>query len=153
MAELKNCMLPDELLYHVDFNVWIHKNDDGTIDLGMTDIAQSMAGNIIHCRPKKVGRSVKAGKSIATVESGKWVGPVKTPFAGEIVAANDDVESDATILNRSPYKQGWIVRLKPSLLEEEKVDLVSGEDAQEGFKAYMSEKELGECVHCEGFDG
>ena len=41
MAELKNCMLPDELLYHVDFNVWIHKNDDGTIDLGMTDIAQS----------------------------------------------------------------------------------------------------------------
>ena len=43
MAELKNCMLPDELLYHVDFNVWIHKNDDGTIDLGMTDIAQSLA--------------------------------------------------------------------------------------------------------------
>ena len=30
---------------------------------------------------------------------------------------------------------------------------VSGEDAQEGFRAYMSEKELGECVHCEGFDG
>ena len=67
MAELKNCMLHDELLYHVDFNVWIHKNDDGTINLGMTDIAQSMAGNIIHCRPKKVGKSVKAGKSVATI--------------------------------------------------------------------------------------
>jgi glycine cleavage system H protein len=46
-------MFPDELLYHVAFNVWIRKNDDGTLDLGMTDIAQSMAGNIIHCRPKK----------------------------------------------------------------------------------------------------
>ena len=153
MAELKNCMLPDELLYHVDFNVWIYKNDDGTINLGMTDIAQSLAGNIIHCRPKKVGRSVKAGKSVATVESGKWVGPVKTPFAGEIVAANDDVESDATILNRSPYKQGWIVRIKPSNFDEDGVDLVSGNDAISGFKTYMAEKEISECIHCEGFEG
>ena len=153
MAELKNCMLPDELLYHVDFNVWIHKNDDGTIDLGMTDIAQSLAGNIIHCRPKKVGRSVKAGKSVATVESGKWVGPVKTPFAGEIVAANDDVESDATILNRSPYKQGWIVQIQPSNFDEDGCDLVSGNDAISGFETYMAEKEISECVHCEGFEG
>ena len=153
MAELKNCLLPDELLYHVDFNVWIHKNDDGTIDLGMTDIAQSLAGNIIHCRPKKVGRSVKAGKSVATVESGKWVGPVKTPFAGEIVAANDDVESDATILNRSPYKQGWIVQIQPSNFDEDGCDLVSGNDAISGFETYMAEKEISECVHCEGFEG
>ena len=153
MAELKNCMLPDELLYHVDFNVWIHKNDDGTINLGMTDIAQSLAGNIIHCRPKKVGRSVKAGKSVATVESGKWVGPVKTPFAGEIVAANDDVESDATILNRSPYKQGWIVQIQPSNFDEDGGDLVSGNDAISGFETYMAEKEISECVHCEGFEG
>ena len=153
MAELKNCMLPDELLYHVDFNVWIHKNGDGTIDIGMTDIAQSLAGNIIHCRPKKVGRSVKAGKSVATVESGKWVGPVKTPFAGEIVAANDDVESDATILNRSPYKQGWIVQIQPSNFDEDGCDLVSGNDAISGFETYMAEKEISECVHCEGFEG
>ncbi len=153
MAELKNCILPDELLYHVDFNVWIHKNDDGTIDLGMTDIAQSMAGNIIHCRPKKVGRSVKVGKSIATVESGKWVGPVKTPFAGEIIAANGSVESDASILNRSPYKQGWIVRIQPSNFDEDGSDLVSGNEAISGFESYMTEKEIGDCNHCEGFEG
>jgi glycine cleavage system H protein len=153
MAELKNCMLPDELLYHVDFNVWIYKNDDGTIDLGMTDIAQSLAGNIIHCRPKKVGKSVKAGKSIATVESGKWVGPVKTPFSGEIVSANGDVESDATILNRSPYKKGWIVRIQPDDFEGDSSDLVNGEAAMSGFETYMAEKEISECVHCEGFEG
>ena len=153
MAELKNCLLPDDLSYHVDFNVWIHKNDDGTLDLGMTDIAQSMAGNIIHCRPKKVGRSVKAGKSVATVESGKWVGPVKTPFTGEIVAANGDVENDATILNKSPYKKGWIVRIKPSNFDEDGGDLVSGTDAISGFDAYMVEKEIVDCNHCEGFEG
>ncbi len=153
MAELKNCVLPDSLLYHVDFNVWIQKNEDGTLDLGMTDIAQSMAGNIIHCRPKKVGKYVKAGKSVATVESGKWVGPVKTPFAGEIVAANREVENDATILNRSPYKQGWIVRIQPSNFDENSGDLVSGDDAISGFDSYMAEKEIGDCKHCEGFEG
>ena len=146
-------MLPDELLYHVAFNVWIHKNDDGTLDLGMTDIAQSMAGNIIHCRPKKVGKKVKAGKSVATVESGKWVGPVKTPFSGEIVAANNDVENDATIVNRSPYKQGWIVRIQPNDFDGDSGALVNGEAAISGFEAYMAEKDMGECVHCEGFEG
>ena len=146
-------MLPDELLYHVAFNVWIRKNDDGTLDLGMTDIAQAMAGNIIHCRPKKVGKKVKAGKSVATVESGKWVGPVKTPFSGEIVAANNDVENDATIVNRSPYKQGWIVRIQPNDFDGDSGALVNGEAAISGFEAYMAEKDMGECVHCEGFDG
>ncbi|SVA39204.1 uncharacterized protein METZ01_LOCUS92058, partial [marine metagenome] len=70
----------------------------------------------------------------------------------EIMACNEKVESDATILNKSPYKDGWIVRLKPSLLGTEKEELVSGNDALEGFKVYMNEKELGECIHCEGFD-
>tara|TARA_B100000700_G_scaffold81502_1_gene91731 strand:+ start:155 stop:616 length:462 start_codon:yes stop_codon:yes gene_type:complete len=153
MAEVNNCLLPDDLQYHVEFNVWLRDNGDGTFDMGMTDIAQTMAGSVIHCRAKAVGKTVKKGKSIATVESGKWVGPVKTPLTAEIMACNEDVEADATVLNKSPYKQGWIVRLKPSQMEEEKGDLVSGEDAQEGFRSYMSEKDLGECVHCEGFDG
>ena len=153
MAEVNNCLLPDELKYHIEFNVWLRDNDDGSYDMGMTDIAQTMAGSVIHCRPKSVGKKVKKGKSVATVESGKWVGPVKTPLTGEITACNNTVESDATILNKSPYKEGWIVRINPSDLEGEQGELVSGNEALEGFKAYMKEKELGECIHCEGFDG
>ena len=95
MAEVNNCILPDELQYHVEFNVWLRDNGDGTFDMGMTDIAQTMAGSVIHCRAKAVGKTVKKGKSIATVESGKWVGPVKTPLTAEIMACNQDVESDA----------------------------------------------------------
>lgn len=153
MAELKNCLLPDDLMYHIQYNIWVRKNDDGTVDLGMTDIAQSLAGNILHCRPKKAGRPVKKGRSIATVESGKWVGPVKSPFAGEITAQNDDVAADATILNKSPYKQGWIVRITPSNYDEDASDLVTSEAALAGFDAYMTEKDMGECIHCEGFEG
>ncbi len=153
MAELKNCLLPDDLHYHVDYNVWVRAIDDGTYELGMTDIAQTMAGSIIHCRPKKAGKKVRAGKSVATVESGKWVGPVKSPMGGVIAARNDAAEADATILNSSPYKTGWIVRIEP----EEGIDpwagLVQGKTAVEQFAAYMEKNELEECIHCEGFDG
>lgn len=153
MAEISNCMLPDDLLYHVEYNVWVRVNDDGTVDLGMTDIAQTRAGSIIHCRPKRVGKSVKKGKSVATVESGKWVGPVKSPFAGEVVAVNSEVESDAMLVNRSPYKAGWIVRLRPDDFEADRGGLVTVEQAVTGFQAYLEENEIGNCIHCEGFEG
>ena len=153
MTEINNCLLPEDLLYHVEYNVWLRPNDDRTIELGMTDIAQTMAGNILHCRPKAVGKTVKAGKSLATIESGKWVGPARSPIGGEIVAVNEALIADATLMNKSPYKQGWIVRLKPNDWEVDRTSLVSGAEALEGFKAYMAEKELGECIHCEGFEG
>lgn len=153
MAEINNCIIPEDLLYHVEHNVWLRPLDDQTVDLGMTDIAQTMAGNILHFRPKAVGKMVKAGKSLATIESGKWVGPARSPIGGEIVAVNEALIADASLLNKSPYKQGWIVRLKPSDWEGDRVSLVSGNQALEDFKAYMIEKELGECIHCEGFEG
>lgn len=153
MAELNNCMLPDDLLYHIEYNVWIRRSDDDSVEIGMTDIAQTMAGSIIHCKPKAVGKTVKQGKSLATVESGKWVGPVKTPLAGEVIAINDAVVADATLLNKSPYKLGWIIRLQPNDFDGEKGGLVEGQAALDGFAAYMADKEVGECIHCEGFDG
>jgi len=153
MSELNNCILPDDLYFSVENNVWVRDLGDGTVELGMTDIAQTMAGNIIHCRPKKEGASVKKGKSVATVESGKWVGPVKSPFAGEVTARNDAVESDAALINRSPYKEGWIVRLRPEDVQAELGSLLKGEAAVEHFQAYMSENEVTGCIHCEGFEG
>ena len=55
---------------------------------------------------------MEAGKSIATVESSKWVGPVRTPAAGEIIAVNEKVEEDPSLINKSPYNDGWVARLK-----------------------------------------
>lgn len=152
MAELRKCILPDDLLYHVENNVWLRDNGNGTYDLGMTDIAQSMAGAVIHCRIKKAGKPVKAGKSLATVESGKWVGPVKAPFTCQVLATNGAVEKDAGLLNRSPYKDGWIARLEPTDPSEVAKALVSADAAITAFAAYMDANNFVECTHCEGCD-
>jgi glycine cleavage system H protein len=153
MSEVNNCLLPDDLYYSVADNVWVKMLDDGTARIGMTDIAQTMAGAIIHCRPQKAGKEVKKGRSLATVESGKWVGPVKSPLSGTIVEANPRVESEPAILNKSPYQEGWIVRLKPVDAQADLAALTQGQAAVEGFRAYMAEKGLAACIHCEGFTG
>jgi glycine cleavage system H protein len=151
MAEVRNCLLPDDLLYHVEYNVWLRDHGDGSYDLGMTDIAQSMAGSLLHCRAKKVGKTVAEGKSLATVESGKWVGPLKAPFECEILAVNEAVDAEAALLNRSPYTEGWIVRIKPTAGAP--TSLLAGAEAVAAFERYMADRGFASCTHCEGFGG
>ena len=120
MAVVLGCELPDELLYDVENNMWYLENDDGTLTVGMTSVAVGMAGPLVAVTPKKVGRKVKPGKSCATIESGKWVGPAKLASGGEVVEINDALADDAAIVNNSPFDDGWLFKLKlsnPSELE------------------------------------
>ncbi len=82
MASVKGCNIPDDLYYNVENNVWARREGDGTVTIGMTTYAAALAGQIVSCTPKKVGRSVEQNKSAVTVESGKWVGPVKVAGIG-----------------------------------------------------------------------
>jgi glycine cleavage system H protein len=86
MPVVRGCNLPDELLYDVENNLWYRDEGDGTFLVGMTMIATGMAGQLVAFTAKKAGKTIKAGKSCATVESGKWVGPAKLGFEAEILA-------------------------------------------------------------------
>ncbi|HJN73888.1 MAG TPA: glycine cleavage system protein H [Myxococcota bacterium] len=145
MSLVNNCVLPDDLLYHIDYNVWLRDNGDGTYVIGMTDLAQAMAGAVIHCRIKKVGKKVKAGKSLGTVESGKWVGPVKAPFACSVIAKNEQVENNAALLNTNPYGEGWMLRVQPEDPAAAAATLTSGDAVRAGFEAYMAERDFEGC--------
>ena len=89
MPVVRGCNLPDELLYDVENHTWYQELGDGTVRIGMTAVATALAGELVAFTPKKVGREVKAGKSCATIESGKWVGPARSAADGEVVAVND----------------------------------------------------------------
>ncbi|MDH4121571.1 MAG: glycine cleavage system protein H [Deltaproteobacteria bacterium] len=152
MAEIANCQFPEDLYYHGVNNVWARDNGDGTFTVGLTDIAQSLAGSIIHCKLTKQGKEIKKNKSLATVESGKWVGPVKSPFDGLVEEINAAVEATPTLVNKSPYKQGWVVRIRPANAAADLAEMKKGPDAIPVLKAYMEEKGMKECTHCEGFE-
>ena len=83
MVKIDGNEFPDDLYYHRD-HMWV-KVEGGGVRVGYNDWAQEAAGKLVNLNTRKVGRSVKAGKTLGTVESGKWVGPLKSPVAGEIL--------------------------------------------------------------------
>ncbi len=103
MPTVKGCNLPDDLLYDVENQIWFKELGDGTVQLGMTAVATAMAGKLVAFTPKGVGKEVKAGKSCATVESGKWVGPAKTAAGGTVVAVNEALVATPSLANDDPY--------------------------------------------------
>ncbi len=140
MAAANNCNVPEDLMYWVREHVWVRLEEDDTITIGMTDAAQHLAGIIVTATPKKVGRKVNKGRSTGTVESGKWVGPIKSPATGEIIASNDALASNPKVLNSDPYGDGWFVRIQPTNWEEDKSDLVSGDQAIADYTAFLTEE-------------
>ena len=138
MPVVKGCNLPDQLLYDVANHIWFEEQPDGTVKLGMTAVATAMAGQIVAFTPKKVGRSVDAGKSCATVESGKWVGPAKSCAAGQVVQVNDALVANPALANTDPYATGWFVILKPDDWAAIKPTLVPGSAVTQPYEAKMT---------------
>src|SRR5688500_10151424 len=102
-------------------NTWVRLEDDGSALLGMTDVAQTRCGKIVSISFKPVGRVIPRGRTLAVIESAKWVGPFRNPLSGEILATNEDTfAADGLIANRDPYGEGWLVRVAPNALEEER---------------------------------
>ena len=91
-------------------------------------------------------RKVDAGKSCATVESGKWVGPAKSAAAGEVVAVNDDLVANPAIANTDPYDKGWFVILKPSNWDDVKPGLTIGANVTAPYEAKMAADGFSGCT-------
>lgn len=137
MANVRGCKLPDELLYDVENHIWYQEEPDGNVKLGMTAVATAMAGQLVAFTPKKVGRSVDAGKSCATVESGKWVGPAKSAAAGAVVAVNEAMVAKPALANEDPYA-AWLVVLKPADWAAVKPTLTPGAQVAPKYEAKMA---------------
>jgi glycine cleavage system H protein len=148
MPIVRGCKLPDELLYDVDNHIWFKELGDGTVKLGMTTIATAMAGQLVAFTPKKVGRKVDAGKSCATVESGKWVGPAKSAAGGEVVQVNDDLVARPALANEDPYEAGWMVIVKPDDWAAAKATLTPGSQVGPKYEAKMDADGFSGCA-CE----
>lgn len=146
MPDVRGCKLPDDLLYDVDNHIWFQEMPDGRVKLGMTTVATALAGEIVAFTPKKVGRKVDAGKSCATIESGKWVGPAKSAAAGEIIEINDALVAKPKTANEDPYGAGWMVILAPDDWAGVKPSLTLGRDVGPKYEAKMDADGFSGCA-------
>ncbi len=103
--------IPDELKYTKDHE-WLKLNSDGTAVVGITDYAQESLGDVTFVELPEVGASFSQGDTFGVVESVKAASDLYLPVNGEIVEINEDLESEPEKVNTSPYRDGWLIRIK-----------------------------------------
>jgi len=142
MATVRGCKIPEDRFYWVEKHAWARPEADGSVTIGITDVAQHLAKGIVNATPKETGRAVQKGKSAGTLESGKWVGPVTSPVTGEIVAVNEAMKAKPSLINTDPYGEGWFVRVKPTDWAGESALLVTGDAAVAAYQKFMEEQNI-----------
>lgn len=147
MNVVRGCELPGDVSYDVERDVWVRRAGQEIV-CGMTDVAQTRCGKIVSLHFRRRGRLAARGTSLCTIESAKWVGPFPTPLTGEIVETNGTgFAADPLMVNTDPYGAGWLVRLRPTRLEEEWGLLLDGEAAVEAYTKRIAELEI-HCYRC-----
>jgi glycine cleavage system H protein len=143
----RGCAIPEGYAYDVEGDLWVRFEGD-LARMGLTDVAQTRMGKMVSIRFKKVGRRLTAGKSIATVESAKWVGPIHTPFDGEVVETNDSAfGADILVANKDPYEAGWISVIRPDHPESASDGLLTDEAAVEAYRTRIDGLDIS-CFRC-----
>jgi len=102
---------PSNLKYTASHE-WVRTEADGTISIGITQHAQELLGDMVFVETPAIGRKLKAKEEAAVVESVKAAADVYAPVAGEVVAANGELDSAPEKLNSDPFG-AWMFRLKP----------------------------------------
>ena len=99
-----------------------------------------LAGKIKFVRLRPAGKAIAAGRSIGTLESGKWTGPVKAPVGGTIAEVNDALKDNPGILNEDPYGAGWVAVLDPDNLDADITNLQGADGLEDWVKKEYAEK-------------
>jgi len=92
---------------------WVRAGQD-LVTIGITDHAQQLLGDMVFVEMPVVGDVFAAGDEMGVVESVKAASDFYAPISGEVIAVNEAVVSDPSIVNRDPYEAGWLVQVKPS---------------------------------------
>jgi glycine cleavage system H protein len=105
--------IPSDLRY-TKSHEWVRQANNGALEIGITDHAQSALGDLVFVEVPDVGRALKAGEACAVVESVKAASDVYSPMAGKVVANNGALSAKPELLNEDPYGAGWLFRLESS---------------------------------------
>ncbi len=102
--------VPEHLQY-TETHEWL-RLDGETATVGITDHAQAELTDIVYVELPKVGAPLNAGQTAAVVESVKAASDIYSPIGGAVIEVNPVLESDPGLVNRDPYGEGWLFRLR-----------------------------------------
>jgi glycine cleavage system H protein len=104
--------IPSELKYTKDHE-WIRLEGD-IATIGITAFAQSELGDIVYIEIETIGETIEKESVFGTVEAVKTVSDLFMPLSGEVLELNPRLESEPELVNKDPYGDGWMVKVKVS---------------------------------------
>ncbi len=113
-----------EGLFYTEAHEWARLESDGSVVIGVTDYAAKQLHDIVYVELPEVGDDAELMAVIGALESVKAVSDMNNPVGGSITEVNDELLDSPELINESPYKEGWIAKLKPSDWEGDKVHLM-----------------------------
>lgn len=120
--------IPADRAYDREHHMWAQFDSArGDVLVGIDTLGLASLGDLAYVTLKDVGKSVKRGESIGTLEAAKMTGDLIAPVSGVIVVRNDETVRNPGLVNQSPYVDGWMVVIQPSDWENESAQLVSGD--------------------------
>ena len=132
MAEIKGYNMPDELFYHEEHS-WA-KVEGTKVTVGMTDMFQKEAGDIVFVDLPEEEDEVSQGETCGKIQSRKWIGKLVAPISGEITEINEEMEEDTSLINTDPYGDGWILVIEAEdedELQSELENLIHGDGVRD----------------------
>jgi glycine cleavage system H protein len=114
--------IPQNLLYTKDHE-WVRIEGDTAV-IGVTDFAQGELGDVVFVQLPEVGQSIQQEKSFGTIEAVKAVADIYAPLSGTIAAVNSVLNDKPELMNKDPYGEGWIVKIKPNNIAGERGKLL-----------------------------
>ncbi len=103
--------------------------------VGITDYAQGELGDIVFVELPKIGTKLEQMKPFGTIEAVKAVSDLFAPLSGEVIEVNQRLEGEPNLINKDPYGDGWIIKLKP-----EKTSELNSLLSDEGYKKLLEVK-------------
>ena len=102
--------IPENLLYTEDHE-WVRVEGDEA-HIGITDFAQKELGDIVFVEVETVDEELDQGETFGTIEAVKTVSDLFMPLSGAVLAFNEQIEDNPEVINKDPYGDGWIIRVK-----------------------------------------
>jgi glycine cleavage system H protein len=103
--------IPSDLQY-TKSHEWVRAVQNGAVEIGITEHAQSALGDLVFVEVPEVGRVLTAGEAGAVVESVKAASDVYSPVSGKVIASNGALATQPELLNQDPYGGGWMFRVQ-----------------------------------------
>jgi glycine cleavage system H protein len=128
--------IPEELNYTRN-HLWV-ATADGLCTLGWTDYIQSNAGDVNYVELPEKGNVVKVDEDFGSIETSKWVDRLYSPVEGQVVEVNHEVIVQPDLINKAPFAEGWLVKIRPNG-ETASQDLMSPREYLEYLKACEGE--------------